>query len=348
MITDYIGNCDEKGKPIGHPVKVLCEYGKLLEKDFRVDYILPENMKDELEVQNVRYLPYYMNPNVQRASQKLKNVLKKLRNLRKIFRMSKSEKIWFCNIDFYFFLYLFLFSKKKNYIICTLYRQNFGGDGSFGKIKDYIFKKALSKVDLVICSNENLEFPDNQCLFIPDYYYIPEKYEKYNTEEKENKVVCLGTMGKNKCLESMLEAFKDIDIRLEICGKFSDASQYEQLKKYENKNISIINKYLEEEEYLGMLGKAKYCILPYNMEIYNERTSGVILEAIFMDAIPITDSRLLNYNKLPGIGYQDLKEIGSLITNKDTETKIFECITTLKQERYNKEIIQKTMIEYCG
>lgn len=348
VLADYIGNCDEDGKPIGHPVKVLCEYGKLLENDFQVDYILPMNMQGELEVQNVRYLPYFLNPNVQSSSKKLINVLKKMWNLIKVFRMSKREKIWFCNIDFYLFFYLFLFGKKDSYVICTMYRQNFGGDGSFGKIKDYVLKKALSKIDLIICSNENLQFPDNRCLFVPDYFYLPEKYEKYLAEEKEDKIVCLGTMGQNKCLKSMLDAFKNIEIKLEVCGKFSDVEQYEQLKMYESQYISINNKYLTEEEYLVRLGKARYCILPYNMALYNERTSGVILEAIFLNTIPITDKRLLIYNKLPGIGYQDFNEIGSLIGSKKNLDDFYKCAVALKQDRYDMDVIKKKMIEYLG
>ena len=348
ILADYIGNCDENGKPIGHPLKVLDEYGRLLETNFQVDYIVPNNMRGELVVQNVKYVPYYINPNVQSSVEKLFSVLKKLWNIKKIFQLAKGEKIWFCNIDFYLFLYLFMFVKKSKYVICTIYRQNFGGDGSFGKIKNFIFEKALSKVDLLICSNENLHFPNNKCIFVPDYFYLPDKYEKYVSGIKDEKIVCLGTMGKNKCLEAMLMAFKDKNINLEVCGKFSDISEYEHFKTYENQYISISNSYLSEEEYLQKLGSAKYCILPYNMELYCERTSGVILEAIFLNTVPITDIRLLDYNNLPGIGYQNLSEVCSLVSQNQTIADFYECANAIKQERYNKEKIREMIITYLG
>ena len=48
------------------------------------------------------------------------------------------------------------------------------------------------------------------------------------------------------------------------------------------------------------------------MKQYQNRTSGVLLESLYVGSIPVAPSGLLDQNKLPGIGYGDLKELASI------------------------------------
>ena len=57
------------------------------------------------------------------------------------------------------------------------------------------------------------------------------------------------------------------------------------------------------------ISSAKYSILPYDMNQYINRTSGVLLESIYVGTIPIAPRSLLEHNKLPGIKYDSLNEL---------------------------------------
>ena len=48
------------------------------------------------------------------------------------------------------------------------------------------------------------------------------------------------------------------------------------------------------------------------MKVYEGRTSGVLLESIFVGTIPIAPKRLLEENEVRGIGYETLDEINAI------------------------------------
>ena len=61
------------------------------------------------------------------------------------------------------------------------------------------------------------------------------------------------------------------------------------------------------------LASYKYVVLPYDAKCYDGRTSGVLLESIFVGAIPIAPKALLHQNGISGLGYTRLSEIEELI-----------------------------------
>ena len=89
-----------------------------------------------------------------------------------------------------------------------------------------------------------------------------------------------GYMGPGKNVESVINAFKDVDKKVIIAGSFSDKNRFEKCLSMKSDNIEIINKYLSDEEYIEYLKATKCIMLPYN-DIYNTHTSGVALDAVF-------------------------------------------------------------------
>lgn len=313
LLVDYCGNCDANGNAIGHSLKVLEEYGNLLRKEYQISVALPECIISECdkELYSAIYkLPYQI---VEEGSNSIiKRLIDKVKlfvNISKVFRKTDCSTVWFYKADFFLFLYLYLFRKPANKKVITLvYWQKFG-NGWLGDILNHIFVRGMKKVDGVIYTQKNSKPQHCNTFYMPDYYYDVEKYQKYMRGEKENKVVCLGTMNPYKKLEQLVEVFNQNGMRLEILGKFYDNSRCEKLKRMANSNIIIENVILEENAYYDKLASARYAILPYDMNQYTGRTSGVLVETLFMQTIPIAPAELLAGNGVAGIGYTFLSEL---------------------------------------
>lgn len=342
VLVDYLGTCDEKNHPIGHTVKVLNEYSEMLSAHYEVWVATAESSHRKVHNPNKIYAPYAINLGATGKKEKLENIGKRLKNIVYILKQGEGNPIWICSSDFYIFLYLFIKPKRKEKTIITIYRSNFNGE-KFSKIKNRIFEKALKKVDLVICSDKKLNIGQVPFFVMPDYLYKREQYEKYHSIKKEEKVVCLGTMGRNKLLPELVDAFNQNGYPLEIIGKFFDKELYEELEKKAKDNIRIQNSYISDEEYLKLLASAKYAVLPYNMHMYQARTSGVILESVFMHTIPIANKSLLDYMDIPGIGYEDIAELSTT----DLSQKIFEYnFDDFIKKNYSYEEIKKNLLQY--
>ncbi len=75
-------------------------------------------------------------------------------------------------------------------------------------------------------------------------------------------------------------------------------------------NVIVENVVLSEDDYYKKLAGAKYSILPYDMKVYEGRTSGVLLESIFLlERYRLHLKRLLEENEVRGIGYDTLQEL---------------------------------------
>ena len=178
---------------------------------------------------------------------------------------------------------------------------------------------------------------------MPDYYYSEEKYAKYLGVKKQHKVVCLGAMNPYKKLEELVEVFNKNGMSMEIKGYFYDEKRYERLTKIKKDNITIENRILNEEEYYSILAEAQYSILPYDMQQYGGRTSGVLQESIFMECIPIAPYQLLKENGSVGIGYGELSDL--------SEEEFFrrEALIDVSDIKAacDKKKIQKELYKFC-
>lgn len=316
VFIDYCGSCDGEGKAIGHSPKVLMEYADLLSDHYKLEAILPlcvhESVK-EGTFDRITNLPYQIVEEGNRGLLKrLVDKYKLFRNIGLANRYSEQKICWYYRTDFFLFLYYFFHRKPKDKImICLLYQQKFA-EGILGKTLNIIFKRGLSKFDAVIYTQKNMKIPHPKVFYMPDYYYDA-KYEPYRKMPKDDKVVCLGTMNPYKELEKLVDVFNANGMKLEIAGRFLDQQRYLDLQNRAKDNVIVENVVLSEDDYYKKLAGAKYSILPYDMKVYEGRTSGVLLESIFVGTIPIAPKRLLEENGIPGIGYESLEEISNRI-----------------------------------
>jgi len=312
-LCGYYGMCDSEGKSVGHTVKVTSEYYELLKTDNEVKIMASPSIVNGVgmnlkEVSTM--LPYDIdNQNLNSLKKRLIDKWKVLTNIRYCMKKVKKGTLFFYQVDFFFFLYMFFHRKiKDKKIICLIYHQNFY-QGKCEKILQYIYRKAIVKIDGILYTQKGNPPIHKNIMWMPDYLYDEKKYSYYQKKIKQNKVVCVGTMNLYKQLEELVHVFSSINYPLEIVGRFDDENRFQKLLQIKTPNITIQNKILDSKDYYETIGNAKFSILPYNMEKYKNRTSGVLLESIYVGSIPIAPQKLLKQNNLPGFGYMDMGEL---------------------------------------
>ena len=345
LLADYYGTCDKNGKPIGHSPKVLQEYGDLLEGRYTVGAALSPclvNAAGERFCEVVR-LQYDIREHGHKGLwERIVDKLKLFYNIHQVIQIKNYDVIWFFRTDFFLFFYFFLSFKKSNPKIVALTYQEVFGQGKLGGMLSWLYRKGAAKFDGLIYTQKGMAKFHPNTIYLPDYYYSREKYWKYAQVEKSKKVVCPGTMNPYKKLEEMVEAFNSNGIRLEIKGYFYDKDRFHDLLKLKKENIEIEDIILSEEEYYRMIAEAQYCILPYDMEQYVSRTSGVLQECIFLNTIPIAPVELLRENGIQGIGYENIMDLGTKwaeMTGKEIDNSIL-------LGEYDRKSIQERLIEF--
>lgn len=313
LLIDYYGMCDQNGQPVGHSPKVLTEYAYLVRNDYEVsaavspclfhgiDEIFRDKHKLKYDISTV---------NEQSIAKRITDKFKLFYNISTVLKIDGYDIYWFYKTDFflYFFLWLKGLNKRGKKFVAQIYQDSFGG-GMVQKILNRIYRRGMLKFDGIIYTQKDMAVIHPNTLYIPDYYYDSERYKKYESAEKEEKVVCLGTMNPYKKLEELVDAFNRNGYPLEIRGHFFDKNFYQSLRSKINSNIVIEDRILTEEEYYETLAGAKYTILPYDMEQYQCRTSGVLIESMFLNTAAIAPTQLLRANQIEGIGYDRIEEL---------------------------------------
>lgn len=346
LLAEQWGACDAQGKTIGHTSKVLTEYVDLIKDSFEINVIAHPNLLESVDKGcfcSIEQLAYSICEEEKKTFViRIKDKIKLFKNIHRIWKQKGYDIIWFFRGDFFLLLYA-LFHRKvtgtKYY--CLMYHNQYG-NGIIAKIVDFIYRYGIRCFDGIIYTQEKMSVPHNNTFYMPDYLYHPDKYCEFISKEKIDKVVCVGTMNHDKDLEGLVRAFNENGYPLEIAGRFLEREHYEYLKSIAKENIQIQNVILTKEEYNCKLGEAKYSIIPYKMSAYSGRTSGVLQESMFLQAIPIAPKQLLEDNNVPGIGYSNLKELGKeelFFSNAGYKQKKDMLIKQLLQEQ--KKVLQK-------
>jgi hypothetical protein len=335
LLIDYVGHSNENDEPIGHVLKYINEYSIILKNLFSIKLIVPKIYKNKIKLNNISFLNKHCKNHNNHIKIKLKNLYYRFYNLFKIFIYSKEDDLWFVNVEWVFFMFLFFFPTKKN-IYITMYRQNFNSEkNSLNKLKDYFFYKSLKKINGIIATNPNINFDNIDVLYIPDYFYKKEIYKKYINIEKKEQVVLLGRISHEKEIKKTVDLFKNKEIDLKIIGDFEDVDLYNKLQKNKSDNIIIENRYLSQNEYYNLMAESRYIILPYKKEIYSNKTSGVLIESMFLNTIAIAPDFLLEYNQIPGISYSSINDIYSYNFEKIDFQSFYKIYSKKRENRFS-------------
>lgn len=307
-IAEYINLENENNEPVGHAPKVLGESAELLNDQYEITLFCSDSIsKDMVSGYNV----VKVKGNCHKGNKALMFVTR-WKNLHKIFSTARDYKmIWFTNIDWVLFLYMAFKKNKASNIMVTLYRDIIDDIKSYSSLLRRMIGKiclnAVDDVSLYVVTNPSLKLFDNQ-IILPDFYYS-EKYEKYKDTKKKERIVCLGAMRGTKDLEGVVRHFSGTEVKIYIAGDFRDKEEYKYIKELAKDNIAIEDRILPHDEYYSLIAESKYVLLPYKKERYENATSGILLESIFLDSIPVAPEWLLSNNRISGIGYKSINDL---------------------------------------
>lgn len=311
IMCNYYGMCDSEGEPIGHTVKVTNEYSDLLKEKYAVTLAASPCIVRKAESSHFKKIQKLKYDICVSGNGIVKRIYDKVKLLSNIHQIVKGKNIYFFyQVDFFFFFYMCFFYKvnKNRKIVCLIYHQDFTG-GKLAGILQTIYRIALKKIDGVIYTQDGNPIQHPNTIWIPDFFYSEEQYKKYQCLNKKKQAVCLGTMNRYKQLEELVKVFAKVDMPLIIAGRFDDKDRFHKLVEGKTENVEIRDEILSYEEYMELMATSQYSILPYDMGQYINRTSGVLLESIYVGSIPVAPDKLLSQNNLPGIGYIVLQDL---------------------------------------
>ncbi|MGN1367974.1 MAG: hypothetical protein ACI4WX_03825 [Aristaeellaceae bacterium] len=340
-VADYIGYSDRQGAPMGHPVKVMGETAALLLPFEAVCIAAPEKHLAHIRYQGGMPCIGLKHSVGAYDRNKVGNLFKKWRNLGRIFSQASGE-VWFVTADFSLFAYLFCHPGKRKRSILTLCYQPLACPSGWRK---HIISAVLRDVRLIAATNAHFlpALPGNVML-MPDYCYDPGLYAAYSHGPLAERTVCVGMMSPSKKLEELVQAFSGVQNELVIAGDFSQHQErYGRLMTMKGSNVTLINRRMENAAYYRMLADAKYVVLPYDMALYNERTSGILLETIFLHRVPVAPKRLLAYNGIAGIGYEQISDIPLLLGRAEVDAAIVRENDRLVKERFDLDAIRENV-----
>ncbi len=318
---------DESGKPVGHAYKQIKQSCELLRaagyKSCQIEVMASKENLDGLDVSCKTPLPFSI---VAGQYSDREDKYKLYLNYLYAKMKCKSKIVWFVLVSEVIVKCIGILPFHQKQVATTFY--------NWDTYIEHIGKKkalrreqiidGLNKLSLCIATNPSYK-PKRRFIHLPDYYQEQRQKELCGIS-KENKVVCVGEMRRGKGIDKLIKAFskQGTNLQLEIHGSFSDRELLNELKKMKRSNIHIFDKNLSDDEYLEVIASAKYVALPYDMRDYSRRTSGVLLDCIFVGGIPVAPQELLNNNEIQGIGYDNISEILKKIMDFEHSGKIIE------------------------
>lgn len=341
LLVDYYGTCNDKGEPIGHSPKVLQEYRNLLDGAFRVSAAVSPCIGQSIckeEYEEIMKLPYdIIEKGKKEIWTRIKDKIKLIINIKEVMKEKNNfDIIWFYRTDFFLFFYFYIHKKVQTCKIYGLvYHQRFG-EGVLGSVLSWIYNHSMRKFSGLVYTQKSVPPKHDNILYIPDYYYDENKYKKYKDISKSRKAVCLGTMSPYKKLEELIETFNCLGYPLEVAGYFFEEDRYQKLCRMAHSNIIIQNIILSDEDYYKKLAEAKYAVLPYDMQQYQSRTSGILQECLFLDTIPIAPADLLKNNGIEGYGYETMSQLN--VAELDRRTGIQQNLRQFERENIKKKL----------
>lgn len=345
-LVDYRGQSDTAGNPLGHGLKTLTEAFLLLQPVCPVALVFPRTWQPALTerlpgaTENI-LLPYFFPVSRSRSWGKISGLIKKLINLVTLFRRVPEGALWFVNCDFSLFLCLFFHpfpSRRKIFVTLYLDGQE-NRPGLCLRFKAYLIRRASKRLDLVFKNSRRLSTAGRE-VFYPDYLFRPEKYCSFQAPVRQG-LVCPGVMNGAKDLPTLVDVCREAGLDIRIVGFFPDKRYFSQVQALAGPNIAVEDRILPEDEYYSLIGSSRFCLLPYREGSYRHRTSGILLESIFLDTPVVAPQFLLDYTGLPGIGFERLEDLPVVLKNLN-ETRwrqIKEQMATVRQD-YRLETVR--------
>lgn len=206
-------------------------------------------------------------------------------------------------------------------------------------VKNYIFKFLLRKSDFILThSSEGVEYASQlskKDLNIRFFHHpLEENINGNNKTIKDIDILIWGTIIKYKGIDKFLVYLKDNSLdnkyKIIITGKANSMEYFNEIRQFENTYIKIENKYIEYNELVELINRAKIILFPYDKE--SVLSSGGLMDTLSLKANIIG----------PCVAaFKDLKDEG-IINTYDNFDELIEIIDReININQTNREKIRK-------
>lgn len=344
LIADCMSSVNDSGIPYGHFIHFNNDMYNVLKNNFNVSIACSKQYSNHCKGNFFIIEPSIISNSKNKFYIHIVSRIILFKKAIKVLK-SKYEIIIFQQGFLPIILLALLFSNIKNkYIYIYIYSDIFSGNYLKKIIYRIIYLSAKKKINGIITTMHNLsKIYQLKSLTISDYFHRDITHSNNNNLYD---VAMLGLINKWKDVESVIKSFKDTSFNILIAGEFSSSDRYNAVVNSisNNKNITIINKYLSTEEYEKYLLATRFIILPYVNS--NFRSSGVFYEALYKLKPLIVSSpppffKLVNEYK---IGLQYITSPSELIDKLNDQVLYNSMVNNIKTFLANKTHNEKEKI----
>ena len=227
------------------------------------------------------------------------------------------------------------YAGKKVFTYHNMWGEGVGLQAKLSEMNDNRFRKVLDTFDHIVAitncvkddlvsrgiNGEKITVIDN-CL---------ETFPEISNEEGDF-ILNLGRMVGTKGLPYLVEAMKQVDSKLIICGKGPESKKVEKLiKKYKLENKIEIKGWVSEEEKIRLMSTCKFFVMPSIFESY-----GLAALEVLSYGRPIVCT---DVNGLPG----NVKDAGYYVKPKDVDGLAFAMNKMLNEPDLRKQLSENAI-----
>jgi glycosyltransferase involved in cell wall biosynthesis len=300
----------------GHFHKVSLQLLQILSENLEVKVLGGRTYSKYFDESKIEILPYFtrkVDLDNKSFFIKVKTKIKSFFNTIAVLRNRKYDVLIFHDNNQTLLYFLLLFFKPNSHIVLIRYTKN------NTSLSNRLFNKIKCKISFIISSLESVAISYGiDYILLPDY--LPVKTSQQELPKPLYDFVLIGTINECKDIEDVLESVLNSSLTLKIAGHFENEEQYNKLLSTygSSERISITNKYLTEEEYECFIKIARFILLPYKTDSYSNRSSGVILDAIYSGR-PVIGSnidafQIINEREIGFVYKSSLADIISLVS----------------------------------
>ncbi|WP_427042664.1 glycosyltransferase (plasmid) [Fusobacterium sp. SB021] len=222
------------------------------------------------------------------------------------------ENIVFLSFENFSMFFAYFFHKKNVLLILHNNLRRINQKIIYHIIK-YLSKKVkLISLDFNINKNLNKMGIKNELIIHPQ----KEIKQKDNIEKNKKQILIFSPSVSSLSKKILSEILQNKKLHLILQNKNIKLILRDKKMKSSLENIIILDGFLSKEDYLNILKKADVIFLPYK-EDFNNRISGVLLEAIYLNKSLIIPKyndlkNFLEFNKKGIVGFNNIEELQNI------------------------------------
>lgn len=310
-------------RPRGHYVGTINSYSALFSPEIPVQLVSPPAFRAYFETQAFEAIPDLSDTYATHSRfPKLRRLWHLALSIRQVLlgmKKSKFKAVFFPSPDTAFFIifpYLKLRYPFTRFMFNTYsYQPKYHPRWGMRMVMKFAYRMCA-----VVFISDPTPYQPN-LVYLPDYMYEPRRYSRFLGASKQNRVLIIGGLSlQEKEIVEAIHALGKAQIPVLIAGPISNQNDRKLIESASSqyKSVELKSGYFPDDHYDQLIAESKFVLLPYRKNRYLHRSSGVVLEATYLNTAVIAPDFLLSHSDIPGIGYSELSEIPNLILKSES------------------------------